>query len=508
MRNGEDYKKSLRDGRRVWVLGEGRVDDMTTHPATRGMVDEYAAWYDRQLDPAWHDLLISPPGATEAGTPLVYILPMNTDDLVRMGKAYAKLAFITAGNVTHDPAYGNIIMLGVLDATQRLNVAPEQSRNAAAVREDIARTGRFVTFSQGGAPIGFRMRPDPAERNPIRIVKETDAGLVLQGKVGMHTSPAFADDVYIGSSCNVDYNGSRATFLVPTNAEGVTVVCRKMSIRHENSFVAPLSSRFDELDGQMWLDDVFIPWERIFFTEKAAVPGEPVRDIAVRGIASWLYWHQIYYWLGKAEFTLGIALACADAMGLKEHQRTIEYLVDLISDVETAKTCMTASELDPDRSVAGYAMPNNRHVASAAVTLLKSRQRMTETLRSLPGSSLVVAPADTDLADPAMAQGLEDSFGGGGYTALQRSALLNLAWDHASSALDGRESAFELHASGGMEAWRGQVRSRFTRYNELANGVLEALSVEMPRIDVSGIASFARQARREVTVPPPAEPKA
>ena len=289
---------------------------------------------------------------------------MNTDDLVRMGKAYAKLAFITAGNVTHDPAYGNIIMLGVLDATQRLNVAPEQTRNAAALREDIARTGRFVTFSQGGAPIGFRMRPDPAERNPLRIVKETDAGLVLQGKVGMHTSPAFADDVYIGSSCNVDYNGSRATFLVPTNAEGVTVVCRKMSIRHENSFIAPLSSRFDELDGQMWLDDVFIPWERIFFTEKAAVPGEPVRDIAVRGIASWLYWHQIYDWLGKAEFTLGIALACADAMGLKEHERTIDYLVDLISDVETAKTCMTASELDPDRSVAGYAMPNNRHVAS------------------------------------------------------------------------------------------------------------------------------------------------
>ena len=96
MRNGEDYKKSLNDGRKVWVMGEGRVDDMTTHPATRGMVDEYAAWYDRQLDPAWRDLLISPPGATEAGTPLVYILPMNTDDLVRMGKAYARLAFITA----------------------------------------------------------------------------------------------------------------------------------------------------------------------------------------------------------------------------------------------------------------------------------------------------------------------------------------------------------------------------------------------------------------------------
>ena len=35
MRTGADYRESLRDGRKVWVLGEGRVEDVTTHPATR-----------------------------------------------------------------------------------------------------------------------------------------------------------------------------------------------------------------------------------------------------------------------------------------------------------------------------------------------------------------------------------------------------------------------------------------------------------------------------------------
>jgi hypothetical protein len=47
-----------------------------------------------------------------------------------------------------------------------------------------------------------------------------------------------------------------------------------------------------------------------------------------------------------------------------------------------------------------------------------------------------------------------DSFGGGGYTARQRSALLQIAWDHVSSALDGRGSAFESDADGGMPTWR------------------------------------------------------
>jgi aromatic ring hydroxylase len=35
--------EALRDGRKVWVIGEGAVEDVTTHPATRAMVDEYVA---------------------------------------------------------------------------------------------------------------------------------------------------------------------------------------------------------------------------------------------------------------------------------------------------------------------------------------------------------------------------------------------------------------------------------------------------------------------------------
>jgi 4-hydroxyphenylacetate 3-monooxygenase len=64
-----------------------------------------------------------------------------------------------------------------------------------------------------------------------------------------------------------------------------------------------------------------------------------------------------------------------------------------------------------------------------------------------------------------MAAALEETFGGGGYTAAQRAALLQLAADHVSSALDGRESAFELHASGGVPVWRGRLRRSFASYN-------------------------------------------
>jgi len=148
-------------------------------------------------------------------------------------------------------------------------------------------------------------------------------------------------------------------------------------------------------------------------------------------------------------------------------------------------------------------VPRRVHVAAGSIAMQKARQRMAEILRILPGSSLVVAPSDKDLASPEVAAGLEESFGGGGYTALQRAALLQLASDHVASALDGRESAFELHANGGMPAWRARLRRVFPDYTALANGVLRALSLDMPTIDLDDLRNAALPMRRPVAPPPP-----
>ena len=495
MRTGREYREALRDGRRVWIVGEGPVDDVTTHPATRGMVDEYVTWYDRHADPAWQDMLLTPPDARGDRTPWAFTVPKSGADLRAMGRSYAATIFDTAGNMTHTPGYGHLIALGVQDVVLQRKASAEQAASAERYRELIATTGRFLTFAAGAATIGYRLREKPGERGALRVVRETDAGVVLRGKIGMHTSPAYAEDVYVGAHSAVDLGEYRATFVVAVNSPGVQVMCRKVSARHANPFLAPLSHRFDELDGQMWLDDVLVPWDRVFFADPSPDP-----------VASWLFWHQLYAWLAKAEFTLGLALACADAIGLREHEPTIEYLMDLVSDVQTVRTCQTAAELDPDVSEAGYCIPGRLHVAAGSIAMQKARQRMAEILRILPGSSLVVAPGDTDLASPEVGAGLAESFEGGGYTALQRSALLQLASDHVVSALDGRESAFELHANGGLVAWRARLRRTFRDYNALANGVLRALSVDMPSIDLDSLRAAPLPYRRPVT--PPKKPGA
>jgi aromatic ring hydroxylase len=491
MRTGAEYREGLRDGRRVWVMGEGWAEDVTTHPATAAMVEEYAAWYDRHRDPAWCELLLSGDMAAGERVPWAYVAPKRAEDLVGMGRSFARTTFASAGNITHTPAYGNLIALGVLTAAQSGGAPAEQIAAARAYRDDIACTGQFLTYCGGAPIIGQRLRPDPADRVAFKLVRETDSGIVVSGRLGMHTSPAYAEDVYVGALSRMEVGGRPASFIVAVAAPGVTVLCRKRATRDANPFVSPLSSRFDELDGQMWLDQVLIPWERVFFV-----------DPSPEAIARWLRWHHLYGWLAKAEVTLGLAAALAHAMGLKENPATIDYLVDLVVSVQTVRASLVAAERDPEFTPEGYCFPRHAHLAAGGIQLLAARSRMSEILRIVPGSSLVVAPSDRDLGAPDLAHGLEDSFGGGGYTAHQRAALLQMAWDHVSSALDGREAAFEAHASGGMPSWRSWLRRSFSDYNDLANRVCAMLGSAMPEIDLDSVRTAPPAPRRPTTAAP------
>src|SRR5580704_14082017 len=384
MRTGAEYREAVRDGRVVYVMGEGRVDDITTHPATRGVVEEYVAWHDRHHDPDWADILLAPPDAKGKRHPWALTAPRGAADLIGMGHSFAKTCFLSAGNITHDPAYGNLIALGIVNAVAEHGAGAEHVARAEAYRAMISRTGRFLTFSGGSPPIGHRLRPDPKDRAAVKLVRETDKGMVLSGRIGMHTSPCYAEDIFVGSLCGVQLDGHPVSFVVEVGAKGVTTLCRKIAPREKNPFLAPLSSRFDELDGTLWLDNVLIPWEHVFLID----PGP-------EAVARWLMWHHLYSWGARAEFSLGLALAIADAMGLREHDVTFEHLIDLMTTVQTIRGCQVAAAHEPESTPTGFCAPNQRHVMAGGITLFKTRQHISELLRVVPGSSLVVAPSDS-----------------------------------------------------------------------------------------------------------------
>src|SRR5262245_33649876 len=122
IRRGQEYLESLRDGRRVWLMGE-RVEDVTTHPALAGCALSVAAVYDLQHEPAHQDLLTMPSPTTGQRVSLAYLLPRSVDELARQRRMYESLVRRAGGVAARLPQHLATVVIGLYDVRDLLGEA-------------------------------------------------------------------------------------------------------------------------------------------------------------------------------------------------------------------------------------------------------------------------------------------------------------------------------------------------------------------------------------------------
>src|SRR6516162_8075980 len=76
LRTAEQYRASLRDGRRVFYRGQ-RVDDVTSHPVLRYAVEHASLDYQMAEDPAQRKVAVTPEGYSR-----YFAVPRTSDDLL------------------------------------------------------------------------------------------------------------------------------------------------------------------------------------------------------------------------------------------------------------------------------------------------------------------------------------------------------------------------------------------------------------------------------------------
>src|SRR5262249_7729556 len=121
-RRGAEYLESLRDGRRVWLMGQP-VEDVTTHPALAGCATSGADAYDPQHDPRHRDLLTMPSPTTGERVSLAYLLPGSAGDLARQRRMYEHLVRRAGGVAARLPQHLATVALGLYDVRDLLGKA-------------------------------------------------------------------------------------------------------------------------------------------------------------------------------------------------------------------------------------------------------------------------------------------------------------------------------------------------------------------------------------------------
>jgi 4-hydroxyphenylacetate 3-monooxygenase len=467
VRTGKAYLHALADDdRQIWIDGE-RVRDVTTNRRFAGPAHSTAALYDMQHDPelAARMTYRSPTSGEPVG--LSFIQPASVEDLVRRREMVKLWADATGGMLGRSPDYMNIMTTGFASAHQAFGAKePRFAENVAnyylRVREaDLALTHTLLN------PQVDRSRPVEQQAKDLaaKIVKETDAGIVIRGARMVSTFAAFADEIMVMPSTYLANNEAAAPyafgFAIPVASAGLRFICRPSvaPLDAASHMDHPLSLRLDESDAMAIFDDVLVPWERVFIHRDA----EMCNGLYDRTGAMPQVMHQFSTKnLAKSEFMMGLAFAIAKSTNIDQHLHVQGMLAELIQFTEFCRACLRASEVDATPNPQGVMTPAAMPLWTVRMMFAKMFLRMCEIVQTLGAGGLVAVPSYAETASP-MWPDVENYFQAANADAKTRIKLFRLAFDAAVSSFAGRQQLYERYYSGDPVRLAGTLYNLYDR---------------------------------------------
>ena len=273
-RTGKEYIAGLQsEPREVWIDGE-RVEDVTTHASLKRGAASVAALYDMQHEPPLRDEMTYESPTTGDRVGLSFLTTRTINDLERRRRMMTHWARSSGGMLGRSPDYLNASVMAQAAASQffaqnRPEFADNIQNYYEHIREnDLALTHTLVNLRRTRSPQGT---VGTDEEIALRVIKETDAGVIVKGARILATLGPISDEIIVAPSTVLraewDAGQFAFTFAIPSGASGLKYVCRESFDMGRSNFDHPLGSRFEEMDAIVFFEDVLVPWERIFLLD-------------------------------------------------------------------------------------------------------------------------------------------------------------------------------------------------------------------------------------------------
>jgi 4-hydroxyphenylacetate 3-monooxygenase len=352
----------------------------------------------------------------------------------------------TGGMMGRAPDYMNSSFMALNAASDYFaQNRPEFAEHVRRYYEHIRENDLCLTHTlinpQANRSVGASQQADPYLA--AGVVKETDAGLVIRGCRMLATLAPFADELAVFPSTVLkeqsDITRYAYAFAIPAKTPGLKFICREGFDIGRSHYDHPLSSRFEEFDAIVVFDDVLVPWERVFLYGdndlcnnvygKTGAVVHMQHQVAAKSIA-------------KTELFLGIACSIVDSIQIGQFQHVQEKVAEIITNLETMKALLRASEVDAAPNEYGLMTPARAPLDVVRLVYPKMYPRMVEIIQQLAASGLMAIPSEADLDGP-MGPYIERYLQSAKQNARDRIHLFRLAWDVACSSFGSRQVHYE-----------------------------------------------------------------
>ena len=294
MLTGQQYKDSLKDGRKVYFEGL-LIEDLETEPALGVPLQAIADGYDKYYS-----------AGPDAVNPLT-IAPRSPEEL------RARVPVITEMDLLLNVTYQSLMTL-LVAAGRLADHAPEFVPRIKAYVEDARRRDirvtECITDAKGDRSLGPARQSDPDAY--VRVVDRRCDGVVIRGAKLHITAASFGHDLMVmpTKSMKPDEGDYAIACAVPVSSPGVYVTNTTYHPRGGDPRDYPVSSRESMPDSMVIFDDVFVPDERVFLDGQTAHAA-----VFAHSLGLWERLGGVSFMVNQADELVGLASLIAEANG-------------------------------------------------------------------------------------------------------------------------------------------------------------------------------------------------
>ncbi len=447
----------------VWVDGHQIDGKISEHPAFKGVMNSQAKLYDIQHQEAIKDTMtyISPETNDRVG--ISFLIPKTKEDLILRRSMTQEWAKTSAGMMGRSPDYMNTILTSFAASKHLLegqkNCFPNNlySFYKKAREEDLTFTHTFINPQVNRSR--FKIIENTDDIIAAKIVDRNQEGIVVKGAKLLATQGGMTDEILIYSTPGVIDSSYSYSFSIPSNTKGLKFICREPFCHKDSTFDFPLSSQFEEPDSIVVLDEVLVPWERVFYYDNVEIADQFKR----KGAYTQLTLHQVVSrQVVKMEFVLGVAQLIVDTINTSDYEHVPCKISEIIVALETMKAFLISSEEKATKDEHGVMLPSINPLFAAINTFSKVYPRMTEILELLGASGMVLIPTENDFKSD-IRDDLDQYLQANYRDAISRVKLFRLARDICMSAFGTRQTLYERFFFGDPMRLSNQLYTDYDR---------------------------------------------
>ncbi len=343
----KEYRERVAKLKPKLFMGGKKVENLTEHPVTRGVIDATARVYELTMDPEHADIMTAESHLTGEPISRALHIHQSKEDLFKR-LDMARLSSQKLGTCNYR-CPGNEMLPSLAATTWEID--HDKGTRYHGRFNDYMRYAQEHDLVVSGSvtdPKGDRSKR-PLEQDPdlyIRVVEKRADGIVVNG-AKQHATGAYAADetlVLPGISSKAGEEDYAVAFVVPNGAPGVTYIGQYNPFSAEREWETDIRFLGNPAYGQretclVVFDHVFVPWDRVFMCGEV--------EYTQRFITRFAKTHRMNCGgackVGFMDLIIGAAKLMAEYNGLSNASHIAQKITRMLQLNDTSLACATAA---------------------------------------------------------------------------------------------------------------------------------------------------------------------